>query len=271
MQDVRDILFKDLEGRQYSVVITAEHAGVLSGVEDAYVCAEQLGIDLELCKGEGAHLSRGERFGHFRGTAKQIAQAEEQLMGTLAKSSGIATAAETANLLAQKRVRIVSGSWKKMPPVLKQSIRRAIASGGAAFRICEPPMVYIDKNYIRMLGSIPAALAAAKPLENATKIIQIKGQNNTIEEETRQALEGGADVLMVDTGNREDLKACRVEVERQGRRGQVKLAFAGNVKLTDIPVLADAGVDILCIGKQIVDAQLLDMRLDVVEEVQSWV
>lgn len=32
--------------------------------------------------------------------------------------------------------------------------------------------------------------------------------------------------------------------------------------------MADLGVDILGIGKEIIDAQLLDMRLDVVEEIK---
>lgn len=77
MQDIRDMLFRDLERRQCNAVIMAEYAGVLSGVEVAYDCAKRLGIDLKLCKGEGARLSKGERFGHFHGTAKQIAQTEE--------------------------------------------------------------------------------------------------------------------------------------------------------------------------------------------------
>lgn len=47
---------------------------------------------------------------------------------------------------------------------------------------------------------------------------------------------------------------------------RLELAFAGGVRLTDIPELADEGIDILCIGKEIVDAQLLDMRLDVIQE-----
>ena len=40
---------------------------------------------------------------------------------------------------------------------------------------------------------------------------------------------------------------------------------AGNVKLTDIPELSERA-DILCIGKEIVDAPLLDWKLDVMGE-----
>ena len=75
-------------------------------------------------------------------------------------------------------------------------------------------MVYIDKNFIRMLGSIPAALEAAAAMQGAARIIQIKGESHPVEEETRQALSGGADILMVDTGRIEDLESCLAELNR---------------------------------------------------------
>ena len=75
---------------------------------------------------------------------------------------------------------------------------------------------------------------------------------------------------MVDTGRLEDLRRCRAVLEASGRRGEVQLAYAGEVKLTDIPQLVQERLDVLCIGKQIVDAQLLDMKLDVIQEGLSW-
>ena len=55
------------------------------------------------------------------------------------------------------------------------------------------------------------------------------------------------------------------ELAAMGCRGHIKVAFAGNVKLTDIPELSERA-DILCIGKEIVDAPLLDWKLDVMRE-----
>ena len=108
MEDIRDILFENIASKRFRAVLTAERSGVLSGVDEAYASAKKLGIDLELCKGEGAEISHGERFGNFLGTSKQIAMAEECLIGTLAKASGIATAARTAVQLADTG--IVPGS-----------------------------------------------------------------------------------------------------------------------------------------------------------------
>ena len=126
-------------------------------------------------------------------------------------------------------------------------------------------MIYLDKNYIRMLGSIPQALAACASFHEYTKVVQLRGESATVAWETQAAVRGGADILMVDTGAREDLECCLSELAAMGCREHIKVAFAGNVKLTDIPELSERA-DILCIGKEIVDAPLLDWKLDVMRE-----
>ena len=79
-------------------------------------------------------------------------------------------------------------------------------------------------------------------------------------------MDGGAAILMVDTGELADLDRCLTTLDRLGRRKPAEVAFAGTERLTDIPELAGRGIDILCIGKEIVDAKLLDMKLDVLGE-----
>lgn len=268
MTDIREALFRDIQARVYRVTLTPERDGILSGVEDARAVADALGLRLLSCAGEGDALTRGVPFAQLLAGPMQVAMAEEQLIGTLAKASGIATAARRAAEAAGGRVRIVSGSWKKMPPQLKTMVRRAIATGGAEFRICEPPMIYMDKNFIRMFGSVSAALAAAEGLGEAARVIQIRGELCSVEEETDQAAAGGADILMVDTGNPEDLRRCQARLRELNCGRKPRLAFAGNVRIADIPELAGPGLDMLCIGKEIVDAPLLDMKLDVTEEAE---
>lgn len=263
MKDIRDILFADINGRYFEAYLKAEHNGVLSGAEEAVKEAKRLGILLKLHKQEGDSINAGDILGEVKAHPKEMTMAEECIIGTLAKASGIATAAATAVKASNGRVRIVSGSWKKMPPITKNLVRQAVTSGGASFRICDEPMLYMDKNIIRMLGSIPAALEAAKVFKTEVKVIQIRGDDCPIETETEQALEGGAGILMVDTGRISDLQRCIVKAESLQRRSEVKIAFAGGVRIKDIKKLAEYGMDTLCIGKEIVDARLLDMKLDV--------
>lgn len=96
-------------------------------------------------------------------------------------------------------------------------------------------MIYLDKNFLRMLGGIPAALAACAPFPGHTKVVQIRSEDGDVDEETTEAISGGADILMVDTGKTEDLDRCVARAAALGARERVRVAFAGNVKLTDIP------------------------------------
>lgn len=269
MQDIRDSLFKPLAGRLFRAVLLTERAGVLAGTGEAKRAAAELGLNWETELPEGSPLDAGQVFATLTGTPKQLAEAEERIIGTLSKPSGIATAAARAVALADGQIEIVSGSWKKMPPCMKQIVRGAITTGGASFRICEPPMLYMDKNFVAMFGSVAKTLKAAAGIHDVTKIIQIRGERASIAQETEAALAGGADILMVDTGEIADFSACTQRLNELHAREKVRVAFAGNVKIGDIPAMAARGVDILCIGKEIVDAPLLDMKLNVIGEVKK--
>ncbi|MBW7572272.1 beta/alpha barrel domain-containing protein [Caproiciproducens faecalis] len=263
MEDIRDIIFQEIAGKEFRALLIPERDGCLSGTEEALRLTEEIGAKLNLFLHEGDDVKAGEPIGEVLATPKIMAMAEERVIGTLSKFSGIATASRKAVRLAQGKIRIVSGSWKKMPPEIKNGIRQAIVTGGASFRISSTPMVYLDKNYIRMLGSIPAALNSVSGCTDLAKVIQIKGKEHSIEEETAQAVENGCSILMVDTGNIEDVVRCTKKVEEMGMSGKLQIAFAGGVKLDNIPKFINYGIDMLCIGKEIVDAPLLDIKMDV--------
>lgn len=261
MTDIRDRIFANLGERTFTAHITAERGGILAGVAAADRQAQQIGLRLDWACREGERLEPARPLVTVTGPAKAIAQGEERLLGCLSKASGIATAARRAVDLAAGRVRVVSGAWKKMPPALKQMVRRAAASGGMATRITDQPFIYLDKNYVRMLGGIKAALAAGPELAGI-RVIQIRGEEGTIAAETEIACRNGAGILMVDTGHRPDAIAA---LQAAAPYPAVRIAFAGGIEHEDIPGLADLGLHILDIGAVIMDAPLLDMRLDVME------
>ncbi len=263
MKDIRDIIFKDIIDKKFEAVLIPERDGCIAGVNGAYKQAEEIGIELEIFSEDGERIDQGKPIGRITATPKRMALAEEKIIGTLAKFSGIATAARQAVELSEGKVEIVSGAWKKMPPAIKDGVRMAIVAGGASFRITQNNMIYLDKNYIKMLGSIPKTLDTVKEFTGHTRVIQIRGKQYSIEEETRQALENGCTLLMVDTGNIDDVIRCSNLVKDMGLRDMVKIAFAGEVKLNQIKDMADYDIDVLDIGKEIVDAPLLDIKLDV--------
>jgi nicotinate-nucleotide pyrophosphorylase (carboxylating) len=160
-------------------------------------------------------------------------------------------------------MKIVCGAWKKMPPEIKPIVREAVVCGGAAFRITDQPFLYLDKNFVRMLGGIEATLNAVAPVRDKLKVIQLKGEFGGVAQEALTAVTHGADILMIDTGGLADFEAARQALAAANLRQRVKLAFAKGVRLQDIPAMKGRGIDILDIGSEIVDAPLLDMKLDV--------
>lgn len=263
-QDIREIIFA--AEKDYAVVaaISVERDGVVSGIEQAVEAAQELGLVALSNVQDGMRVSKGETVLTVFGDPIQIVKGEERLIGLMSKASGIATAAANAVELAKGRIEIVCGSYKKMPDLAKHLLQRAVVAGGAKQRIAPLPFVYLDKNYISILGGIEQTLKAASRLDGYTTVIQLRGNGMPIEQEALLALRNGADVLMIDTGNQEDIVRVMEALQAEHGRDRVKVAFAGNVNIRDIPRLADQGIDILCIGKEIVDAPLLDMKLDVI-------
>ena len=265
MQDLRDDIFKCVMTRSVTADIIAEDAGIIAGIKAAEEKARSLRLDIIQMAQEGQTVQRGDVIARVSGNPKQIALAEDQLIGLVAKPSGIATATRNCVDRAGPDIQIICGAWKKMPVVLKQIIRDAIVTGGGYFRISRDPFIYLDKNYIQMLGGIKRSLQAVAHLAGFIKVVQIKGRQKDIALEACEAAELDADIIFVDSGQPEDLREIADLLNRKGLRDRVKIAFGGSVKIEDIDRIRDLPVDILEIGRQIVDAPLLDLKLEVVE------
>ncbi|MGD8766033.1 MAG: hypothetical protein PVG87_27245, partial [Desulfobacteraceae bacterium] len=92
MQDLRDDIFKCVMTRSVTADIIAEDDGVLSGIQATEDKAKSLGLDIIQMAEEGQSVQRGDLVAKVSGNPKQIAVAEDLLIGLVAKPSGIATA-----------------------------------------------------------------------------------------------------------------------------------------------------------------------------------
>jgi len=261
--DLRGEILRAVAGATVAAAIVADEAGLVAGAPAAARAADELGLALERLAADGSRVGVGDELARFHGPAERVLAAEDRLIGLLAKSSGIATAARAFVERAGSRPRIVSGAWKKMPPCQKQAVRSAVEVGGAAFRITSEPFVYLDKNYVRVLGGIRASLEAVGALAGHKKVVQIKGRHAELGCEALEAAQAGADILHVDTGRPEDIERVSAALRRAGCRGRVEIAFGGNLRLEQVDALRRLDVDILDVGRRIVDAPLLDMRMEV--------
>jgi nicotinate-nucleotide pyrophosphorylase (carboxylating) len=263
-QDIRDLIFLPVRSRKYLAAISVQEPGILSGIRELQKACKTMGIQLRNSKKDGERVRRSDIVAVIQGSAKQIALSEEQLMGWTSKSSGIATAAWKAKAYAGKNLKVVSGAWKKMPLPVKHLVRQAIVDGGLRYRIAEKPFLYLDKNYVQILGGIRKALLSTKGLRRFTVVIQLKGGGRKLLHEAKLAARLGAHIIMIDTGKQEDIKRVDLVLRKQGLRKDVKIAFGGNIQIEDLKSLKKMPVEIVDMGKAIVDAPLLDMKMDIV-------
>lgn len=260
--DIREHLFGKNE-RQYIFTVSVTQKGVLAGTEKLLKAAGELKLKDVWAADEGSVLGRGDIVFIACGNPFQVIEAEERLLGLIGKPSGVATASRSYVEAAGDRIRIVCGAWKKVSPEIKDDLRKAIAVGGAGIRIIDEPFVYLDKNYVRLFGGIGNAVRRAADLQDRTVVVQLRGEYKPIHLEAQEAVEAGAGIIMVDTGNITDLKQVTQAGENNGWRHLVKIAFAGGIKLKEMAELAELNIDILDVGRAIIDAPLLDYRLDV--------
>jgi nicotinate-nucleotide pyrophosphorylase (carboxylating) len=256
-----------ISGKKVTAAIVAGEAGILSGVADAAAAAEEMGIRLERMLEEGSEIAEGDEIALITVAPDQIAQAEENLIGLLAKPSGVATAARVFVKTAGKKPKIVCGAWKKVPPSGREAVRRAVETGGAGLNISDRPFLYLDSNYTEMFGGIRESIAAVSHLAaERVIVVQLKGRHAGITREALEAAESGAGILFIDTGATLDFMEAAFELERAGLRKKVKIAFGGNLDLKDVRSIKKDkfGIEIIDIGAKIADAPLLDMRLEVI-------
>lgn len=263
-QDIRDLIFSRVEKEKYLAHLSAQGEGVLSGSGWLKKACENLGIRLRTCKKDGTIIRPPEIIAILEGHAKQMASGEEELIGWISKASGIATAASVAKKAAGRNLVVVSGAWKKMPSPLKDLVRQAIVDGGIQYRIVEKPFVYLDKNYVRMLGGVSRTLRSVRGLKGHTLVIQLKDEKQGLLREALLAAQGGADIIMIDTGRKEDIERVDSTLKAKGLRGRLQIAFGGNVRIDDLKDLKRMPFEIVDIGQAIVDAPLLDFKMDIV-------
>ncbi len=267
--ELRDHLFEPLSGKTFRARLTAAESGILAGAASMVSRALDLGLTLLDSLPEGSKLIPGSCALRVTGTPEQMARGEEELLACVGKASGVATAAASFNALANGRVRIVCGAWKKVVPEVRKSLRDAIATGGAGIRLLDEPFVYLDKNYVRMFSGVPEAVGRASSMNGRVVVVQLRGDTRPITEEASAAFDAGAGVLMVDTGRIEDLSEVIRAAELYGFRHRVRIAFGGGINSERFHEVIAAEPDIIDIGRAIIDAPLLDFRFDLESAVEK--
>nr|WP_320055909.1 carboxylating nicotinate-nucleotide diphosphorylase [Desulfuromonas thiophila] len=242
-------------GRQARAQLVAKDDFVLCGIEVARQVFSRLDPDIcfEALKSDGSRVGRGEVLAWLKGDAAQLLQGERVALNLLQRMSGIATT--TAAYVAA-----VTGSnativdTRKTMPGLRVLDKYAVRIGGGQnHRTSLYDGVLIKENHIAAAGGIVPAVQRARTQVPHTLKIEVETRDL---DEVRQALEVGADIIMLDNMNLEQMGEA---VTLIGDRALTEAS--GGVNLDRVAAIAATGVRLISVGALTHSVRAADISL----------
>ncbi len=207
---------------------------------------------------DGVRLHDGQSAAVIRHNARVILSCERVILNFLQRMSGIAT-------LTRKFVEAVSGTkarildTRKTVPGLRLIEKYAVRCGGGQnHRLDLSDGVLIKNNHIALAGGIVPVLERAHLNRRGEQPIEIEVRSL---EELEQALEHGAEMILLDNMSVEDVKRAVERCSRLERR--LPLECSGGITLENVRAYGETGVDFISVGSLTHSAVAVDMSLRV--------
>ena len=213
-------------------------------------------VSLHWLAADGDRLVAGQPFLELEGPARSLLSGERAALNLLQTLSATATRTRHyVDLLEGTGVRLLD--TRKTLPNLRLAQKYAVTCGGGHnHRIGLYDAFLIKENHIAACGGIAAAVREARDIAQE---LPVEVEVETFEE-LDQALDAGADVIMLDNFS---LAAMREAVARSA--GRATLEASGNVDETTLRAIAETGVDCISSGALTKDIKAIDLSMRILE------
>lgn len=236
----------------------------LFGIQYVGILLDYFEIQYRLLKKDGEWVRKGEKIAILSGNGRQILQLERTILNLLSHLSGITTLTHFYVMKAKAvNPAVKIACTRKTLPGLRFFEKEACLAGGAdPHRFSLSDMILIKDNHIKILGGVEQALKEAKKLVSFTKKIEIEVENK---EDVLKAAELGADIIMLDNMEPQEIQEVVALLEKRKIRDKVILEASGGIELENIEEYAKTGVDIISVGRITYGAYHCDISLEVEE------
>ena len=195
------------------------------------------------------------------GDIRTLLCGERTALNYLQRMSGIATYThEVASLLEGKKTKLLD--TRKTTPnnriFEKYSVR---VGGGNNHRYNLSDGVLLKDNHIGAAGGVKQAVAMAKAYAPFVRKIEVEVETF---EMVQEAVEAGADIIMLDNMNNDQLKEAIDFIA-----GRAEIEVSGNVTRENIARLVDLGVDFISSGALTHSAPIMDISLKNLHPVEA--
>jgi len=236
--------------------ILAKEEGVLAGIDVARRVFSKIDPSIIFKKNlnDGQKFRKGQTLATIQGSSISLLKGERIALNFLQRMSGIATTTQKFVLMLQGTETKILDT-RKTTPGLRSLEKYAVRMGGGVnhrFNLSE--MVLIKDNHLRIVGSISQAVKSAR--ESIKPGVRVEVEATSIEE-VQEAVQSGADMIMLDNMPKEAMKEVVKRV-----KGKVPLEVSGKVSLRRVKEIASLGVDFISVGSLTHSYKSVDISIE---------
>ncbi|KLU72328.1 MAG: hypothetical protein RHS_1955 [Robinsoniella sp. RHS] len=202
---------------------------------------------------DGDKVKNGDLLAVVTGDIRVLLSGERTALNYLQRMSGIATyTRNVADLLKGSKTKLLD--TRKTTPNMRIFEKYAVkVGGGYNHRYNLSDGILIKDNHIGAAGGVKEAIQMAKEYAPFVRKIEVEVENL---EMLKEALEAGADIIMLDNMTPETMKRAVEMVD-----GRAETECSGNVTKENIKNIIDVGVDYVSSGALTHSAPILDVSL----------
>jgi nicotinate-nucleotide pyrophosphorylase (carboxylating) len=242
------------EDRQARATVITREAAIISGTAWVDEVFRQLDprVKVEWQVQDGQRAEPNQALFHLEGPARALLSGERSALNFLQCLSGVATrVGHYVELVKGTQVKLLD--TRKTLPGLRLAQKYAVTCGGGHnHRIGLYDAFLIKENHIAASGGIAQAIAATHRIAPG-KPVEVEVENL---EELQQALDAGADIIMLDELSLNDMRTA-VSLTN----GRAKLEASGGINETTLRTIAETGVDYISIGALTKDVKAIDLSM----------
>ena len=237
------------------VELICKQDGVIAGLDVFKRTFELLDSKTEVTftKKDGDTVKNGDKIGVVRGDIRVLLSGERTALNYLQRMSGIATYTRSiTDLLKGSKTKLLD--TRKTTPNMRVFEKYAVkVGGGYNHRYNLSDGILLKDNHIGAAGGVKEAVQMAKEYAPFVRKIEIEVENLDM---LKEALDAGADIIMLDNMSVEDMKEAVKLVS-----GKAETECSGNVTKENVERLVDIGVDYISSGALTHSSPIIDLSL----------
>ena len=248
------------EEQENTARFLAKDDGILCGIEIALRVFEILqpqGFVAEVYKKDGDELQKGDIIAEIKGKTRTLLKGERTALNLIQHMSGVATATRKAVEIVKGTKASIADTRKTLPGLRPLQKYAVTVGGGKNHRYNLSDAAMLKDNHIDAGGGIANAVKKLKEkLGHMTKV-ELEVRNL---DELGQALEAGADVIMLDNMSCEMMRDAVAITD-----GKALLEASGGITDETLREIAETGVDIISMGALTHSVKAFDISLKIAD------